>query len=101
MTSKKGQESTPYEALLVIAGLLFNFTIVKMRGPNKSLNPKSSYLFSLKNSCLARIWTRDLQVPSRYDKTNLTIQQSNKKKLQPVPLARAAGGQFNDLSKSI
>ena len=51
----KGQESTPYEALLVIAGLLFNFTIVKMRGPNKSLNPKSSYLFSLKNSCLARI----------------------------------------------
>ena len=40
MTSKKGQESTPYEALLVIAGLLFNFTIVKMRGPNKSLNHK-------------------------------------------------------------
>ena len=35
MTSIKGKESTPYEALLVIAGLLFNFTIVKMRGPNK------------------------------------------------------------------
>ena len=37
MTSIKGHESTLYEALLVIAGLLFNFTIVKMRGPNKSL----------------------------------------------------------------
>ena len=38
MTSIKGQESMPFEAQLVIAGLLFNFTIVKMRGPNKSLN---------------------------------------------------------------
>ena len=37
MTSMKGHESKSYEALLVIAGLLFESTIVKMRGPNKSL----------------------------------------------------------------
>ena len=37
MSSMKGHESKPYEAVLVIAGLLFNFTTVKMRGPNKSL----------------------------------------------------------------
>ena len=39
MTSIKGHE---YEALLVIAGHLFNFTIVKMRGPNKSLKHKNN-----------------------------------------------------------
>ena len=27
-----------YEALLVIVGLFFNFTIVKMKEPNKTLN---------------------------------------------------------------
>ena len=42
MTSITGHESMPYEALLVIAGLLFNFIIVKMRGPNKSLNHKKT-----------------------------------------------------------
>ena len=36
MTSMKGHESKSYETLLVIAGLLFKFTIVKMRGPNRS-----------------------------------------------------------------
>ena len=36
MNSMKGHESKPYEALLVIAGLLFKFTIVNLRGPNKS-----------------------------------------------------------------
>ena len=30
-----------HETLLVIAGIFFNFTIVKMRGPNKSLNIKN------------------------------------------------------------
>ena len=38
MTSVKGHESMSYETMLVIAGLLFKFTIVKMRGPNKPLN---------------------------------------------------------------
>ena len=40
MTSVKGHESMSYETMLVIAGLLFKFTIVKMRKPNKSLNRK-------------------------------------------------------------
>ena len=38
MTSMKEQESKSYETMLVIVGLLFKFTTVKMRGPNKSLN---------------------------------------------------------------
>ena len=38
MPSMKGLESKSYEAMLVIAGLLFKFTIVKLRGLNKSLN---------------------------------------------------------------
>ena len=38
MTSVKGHESMSYETMLVIAGLLFKFAIVKMRGPNKPLN---------------------------------------------------------------
>ena len=38
LTSSKGHESMLYGTLLVIVGLLFKFTIVKMRGPNKSLN---------------------------------------------------------------
>ena len=40
MTSEKGHESVSYETWLVIASLLFIFTTVKMRGPNKSLNLK-------------------------------------------------------------
>ena len=40
MTSVKGQESKSYEAILVIAGLILKFTIVKMRGPKKKLNLK-------------------------------------------------------------
>ena len=43
MTSMKGHESKSYETLLVIDGLLFNFTIVKMRGPNKSFNHLTIY----------------------------------------------------------
>ena len=31
-----------YATMLVIAGLLFKFTTVKMRGPNKSLNRKNA-----------------------------------------------------------
>ena len=38
MTIMKGHKSKSYDTLLVIAGLLFKFTLVKMRGPNKSLN---------------------------------------------------------------
>ena len=38
MTSVKGHESIWYETTLVIAGLLFKITIVRMRGPNKSKN---------------------------------------------------------------
>ena len=40
MTKAKEHEFKPYKALLVIIGLLFNFTIVKMKGPNKSLRTK-------------------------------------------------------------
>ena len=39
-TRVKGHEPKSYETLLVIAGLLFNFTTVNMRGPNKTLNIK-------------------------------------------------------------
>ena len=41
ITGVKGHEHKSYEthsALLVIASLLFNFTIVNMRGLNKSFN---------------------------------------------------------------
>ena len=38
MTNKKGHEPKLYETLLVFAGLLFELTSVKMRGPNKPLN---------------------------------------------------------------
>ena len=34
----KGHEPVSYETMLVVAGLLLKFTIVKMRGPNKQLN---------------------------------------------------------------
>ena len=34
-----------YEALQVIAGLFFKFTIVKMKGPNKPLIPKKICAF--------------------------------------------------------
>ena len=36
MNSMKGHEPKPYKAILVTAGLLFKFTTVKLRGPNKS-----------------------------------------------------------------
>ena len=49
MTSMKGHESKSYETLLVIAGLLFEFTIVKMRGPNKSLNRKNKIYVKLQH----------------------------------------------------
>ena len=39
-TNIKGHESMSYETVLAVAGLLFKFTIVKMRGPNKRLNNK-------------------------------------------------------------
>ena len=39
MTSVKGHEFMSYETLLVLAGLLFKFTIVKMSGPNKNIKP--------------------------------------------------------------
>ena len=42
MTNTKGHESTSYETILVVAGLLFIFTIVNMKGPNKQLNHKKS-----------------------------------------------------------
>ena len=34
IASMKGHEPKLYETRLVIAGLLFEFTIVKLRGPN-------------------------------------------------------------------
>ena len=42
ITQVKGHEPKLYEALGVIAGLFFKFTIVKMKGPNKPLNHKKS-----------------------------------------------------------
>ena len=39
MTSEKGQESVSYETKLRIVVLLLKFTIVKIRGPNKRLQP--------------------------------------------------------------
>ena len=38
ITKAKGHEPIMYEALLVIVGLFFNFTFVRMKGPNKTLN---------------------------------------------------------------
>ena len=41
MANIKGHKSMSYETILAVAGLLFKFTIVKMRGPNnKRLNIK-------------------------------------------------------------
>ena len=42
MTSEKGQESVSYETKLGIVVLLLKFTIVKIRGPNKRLQPKKN-----------------------------------------------------------
>ena len=42
--SIKGHQSKSNETILVVAGLLFKFTIVKMRGPNKQLNHKKNVL---------------------------------------------------------
>ena len=42
MTSIKGHESKSYETVVVIAGLPFKFTTVKMRGPNKQLNRETT-----------------------------------------------------------
>ena len=36
----KGYEFTQYYARGIIAGLFYNFTIVKMKGPNKTFRPK-------------------------------------------------------------
>ena len=38
ITTVKGHEPKLYEAELVIAGPFFDFTIVKMKGPNKPIN---------------------------------------------------------------
>ena len=45
ITGEKGHEPKSYETLIVIASLLFNFTIVNMRGLNKSLNIKLNRFF--------------------------------------------------------
>ena len=42
MTEAKGHEPKMYETLTVIAGLFFTFIILKMKGPNKSLNCKKT-----------------------------------------------------------
>ena len=39
----KGHEFTQYYAQGIIAGLFYNFTIVKMKGPNKTLRLKQLY----------------------------------------------------------
>ena len=45
ITIVKGHEHKLYEALQVIVGPFFKFTIVKMKGPNKPLNQfKKSYV---------------------------------------------------------
>ena len=41
----EGHESKQYVALRVIVGLLYNFTIVKMKGPNKTLRTNLSNIF--------------------------------------------------------
>ena len=41
MTSMKDNEYMSNETMLVIAGLLLKFTIMKMKGPNKPLNQKT------------------------------------------------------------
>ena len=49
LTLVKGHESKPYAALWVIVGLLYNFTNVKMIGPNKPLKKKllpKNFLFT-------------------------------------------------------
>ena len=38
ITIEEGHELEPFEALLVIVGLFFTFTIVKLKGPNKRNN---------------------------------------------------------------
>ena len=45
MTRVKGHDSMSYKILLVISGILFKFTIVKISGPNKSLKPRSFVTF--------------------------------------------------------
>ena len=57
-------EPMSYETLLVIAGLFFNFTIVKMRGPNKSLNiwNDSKTVFVSKNWTLLSGWDADWKI---------------------------------------
>ena len=41
----KGHESKQYYALRIIVGLFYNFTIVKMKGPNKNIkNEKKNRL---------------------------------------------------------
>ena len=44
ITKVKGHEPRLYEALRVIAGPFSKFTIVKMKGPNKSIKLKKKIL---------------------------------------------------------
>ena len=39
ITQVKGHEPKLYEALVVFACIFFKFTIVKMKGPNKTIKP--------------------------------------------------------------
>ena len=39
ITEVKGMSSLLYEALIVIAGPFFKYTIVEMKGPNKTIKP--------------------------------------------------------------
>ena len=40
----KGHEPKQYYALWFIAGLLYNFTSVKMKGPNKTFRTNENYI---------------------------------------------------------
>ena len=50
ITIEEGHELKPFEALLVIVGLFFKFTIVKLKGPNKRNNNKKKAVTSLRRS---------------------------------------------------
>ena len=51
----KGHESKQYYALRIIVGLFYNFTIVKMKGPNKNI----------KNERSNKVETQDAKNPIR------------------------------------
>ena len=52
ITKVKGHEPRLYESLRVIAGPFSKFTIVKMKGPNKSIKLKKN---SLKNIAIRQL----------------------------------------------